>query len=476
MAQRKTLTEKQVLLLRWIADGCRDGASDDGYYRISAAALRNRGLVKTAGRGPTWTATITEAGSEYLAKVDGPDPPVPREANVSVTEQLVNDVVSVGGVLRVPRRGWYSRDGVDYENRARMAARHGKVPNGKRLTVTAINRELEIRLVDAPGRRYDRAELAPVVVPERVGRYHPSARHFRERSERHEISREQLARATRIIHAIATEAERRGWSVQGSSESKNGYGRESWTGTKDGHLVITAQEHVFRLRLQEKGVHTRGAWEEEVRLYRNVSRGSVFYRDREYPSGPHDARATGLLVLELNPGSLHGGRQSRFADRQSWTLEERLPHLFREIEERILEAQYRAEDRRIEAEKAAEVARREAEERQRRWRVLMERAAERLLQDHRAAQLREQARRWQEADQIRRYCDAAEARYEDRPETIEWLAWARAHADAQDPLTHPPRTPELSEVALEELEPYFPHGWSAHGPDQGRPRSPYQGW
>lgn len=476
MAQRKTLTAKQVLLLRWIAGGCPEGANADDYYRISAAALRNRGLVKTSGRGPTWSATITEAGRDYLARVDGPDPPIPREANVSVTEQLVSDVVCAGGVLRVPRRGWYSADGIDYENRARVAARHGKVPNGKLLTVTAIDRELEIRLVDAPGRSYDRGELAPVVVPERVRRYHPTARHFRERSERHEVSREQLARATRIIHVIATEAERRGWSVQGSSESKNGYGRASWTGTKDGHLVIAAREHVFTLRLQEKGVHTRGAWEEEVRLYRDISRDSVFYRDREFPSGPHDAGATGLLVLELNPGSIHGGRQSRFADRQSWTLEERLPYLFREIEERILEAQYAAEDRRLAAERAAEIARREAEERTCRWRALMDRAAEHLLQAHRAAQLREQTRAWHEAVRIRRYCDAAEAKYGDQAETIEWLMWARAHADSQDPLEHPPATPGLSEVTLEEMQAYLPDGWSAHGPDHGPRRSAYEGW
>lgn len=408
MAQRRTLTEKQVLLLRWIANGCPDGAVTDDYYRISAPALRNRGLIKTTGRGPSWSARITRAGRGYLALVDGPNPPIPREANVSVTEQLVNDVLSAGGVLRVPRRGWYSSDGINYENRARMAARHGKVPNGKRLTVRAIDRELEIRLVDAPGRSYDRAELAPVVAPRRVRRYHPAARLFRERSDRHEVSRAQVARATRLLHAIATEAEKRRWSVQGSSESKNGYGRESWSGTKDGHLVITAQEHVFCLRLQEEGVHTRGSCEGEVRLYRNVSRDSVFYRDREVPSGPHDANATGQLVLKLNPGSVHGGRQSRFADRQSWTLEERLPHLFREIEERILEAQHRAEDRCIEAEKAAEIARREAEERKRRWVVLMDRAAERLVHDHRAAQLRKQACAWYEADQIRGYCDAAE--------------------------------------------------------------------
>jgi hypothetical protein len=477
MAQRKTLTEKQVRLLRWIADGCREDTAGDDYYRISAAALRNRGLVKTSGRGPTWTATTTDAGREYLAKVDGPDPPIPREVNVSVTEQLVNDVVAAGGVLRVPRRGWYSADGVNYEHRARLAARHGKVPEGKRLTVTAIERELEIALVDAPGRSYGRPELAPVPVPERIGRYHAAAREFRERSERHEVSRGQLPRATRIIHAIAVEADRRGWSARGASESKDGYGRDSWTGTKDGHLVIVVNDEVFILRLQEPAVRTRGPWEREVHHYRNVRRDSFFYRDRELPSGPYDARSSGQLVLELNPGArLHGGRQSRFVDRQSWTLEERLPHLFREIEERIIAAEHEAEDRRIAAQKAAEVAEREAEERRRRWRLLMDRAAERLLEDHRAAQLRQEASAWHEADRIRRYCDAAESAHGNCADTAEWLGWARAYAEALDPLTQPPRIPELAEVSLEELQPYFPSGWSAHDPDEGRARRPHERW
>jgi hypothetical protein len=476
MAQRKTLTDKQVQLLRWIGGGCPQGIMEGDSYRISAAALRNRGLVRTSGRGPTWGAKITSAGRASLTAVDGPNPPIAREANASVTEQLVRDVIAAGGVLRVPRRGWYSRDGVDYGNRVRLATRHGKVPDGKRLTVAAVELELEIRLVDAPGRSYKRAELVQVSVPERVARYHSAARQFRKCSERHEVSREQLQRATRIIDAIAKEAERRGWSVQGSSESTNGYGRDSWTGAKDGHLLVVAGEHGFCLRLQEKGVRTRGPWEEEVRRYRNVSRDWSFYRDRELPSGPHDAGATGQLVIELNPrGGSYGGRQSRFSDRQSWTLEERLPQLFREIEDRILEAEHEAEDRRVAAERAAETAQREAEERRRTWLRLMDRAAERLLEDQHAGELRRQAEAWHEAERIRRYCDAAEAAHGDLAETARWLAWARNFAQRLDPLAGPPGAPEILEVTLDELQPYFPTGWSALGPEQGRRRSPYDG-
>jgi hypothetical protein len=85
MAQRSTLTERQVSILRWIADGCPPGVTEGDFHRISAAALRNRGLVTITGRGATWAAKATTAGRDYLARVDGPDPPIPRQANVSVT-------------------------------------------------------------------------------------------------------------------------------------------------------------------------------------------------------------------------------------------------------------------------------------------------------------------------------------------------------------------------------------------------------
>jgi hypothetical protein len=42
VAQRKTLTENQVAVLRWIADGCPEGVmpDDDYHHRIGAGLLR----------------------------------------------------------------------------------------------------------------------------------------------------------------------------------------------------------------------------------------------------------------------------------------------------------------------------------------------------------------------------------------------------------------------------------------------------
>jgi hypothetical protein len=471
VAQRKALTEKQVAVLRWIADGCDAGVvGDELSARISAGALRNRGLVTTSGRGATWVARITQSGREYLDQVDGPTPPVARQANVSVTQKLVDDVIAAGGVLLVPRKNWQRPESIDYEKRARLAEQYGKVPPGTRLTVSVISRdELQIELVDAPGHLGGRAELIPIVVPEKVGRYHAAARQFRDRTERHEVSRALLPRVTRIVHAIAVEAERRNWSARASSESKNGYGRTDWTGTKDGHVQITAEQHEFWLRIQEEGVQTRGVWDEEVHRYRNVSSDWAFYRDRELPRGPYDASATGRLKVELHGGGrwAYSGRQSRWADRQSWTLEERLPHLFREIEERIVEADHAAEQARIAAEKAEEAAKQAAEERERTWHVLMHQAEERLVETHRGTQLRGEADAWHLADTLRRYCDAIEATYGDHPDTAEWLTWARAHVLTLDPLTEAPTMPEPPEVSPDALQPHLPDGWSARGPEYG---------
>ena len=148
MAQRNTLNEVQIAVLRWISEGCPDNGVDGVSARISAGALRNRGLVRTTGRGPTWRASITADGKDYLQQVDGPNPPAPRQPNVSATRQLVDDVIAAGGSLRVPRKHWNERGGVDYVRRARLAKTYGKVPRGSRLIVKiASAEELLIELV-----------------------------------------------------------------------------------------------------------------------------------------------------------------------------------------------------------------------------------------------------------------------------------------------------------------------------------------
>jgi hypothetical protein len=113
-ARRNALTEEQVALLRWIDDGCPTDVMKDEFHRISAATLRNRELVKTSGRGADPERKEDGRRPRVHGGTRKPKPPIARQANGSVTEQLVRDVVAAGGSLCVPRRGWNRHDGVDY--------------------------------------------------------------------------------------------------------------------------------------------------------------------------------------------------------------------------------------------------------------------------------------------------------------------------------------------------------------------------
>ncbi len=466
MAQRKTLTEAQVGVLRWIDDGCPDGVMQDSFHRISAAALARRDLVEISGRRETWAAKTTEAGRAYLESVDGAEPPIPRQSNTSVTHQLVDDVINAGGSLRVPQRRWGGK-GVDYENRALIAERHRKVPPGNRLSVKAISdEELEIELVEAPG--VGEAEVVAIEVPERVKRYHPAARRFRDAKGQHEISKAQLPRALRILHAIASEAERREWSIEATDPSEEGRGAA---------LGIDLEGQLFTLAFMEKGVGNRAEWEAEVARYRhNVREWPRF--SGESPPRSYDLDATGELTIGLTSERSwrFRARQSHWSDRSSWTLEERLPHLFVEIQERAVEgARLDEEERRLAEEEAAR-EKRERQEREERWNELMGEAQRGLIESHRATWLHSRLEAWDEAERIRRYCQAMETTAGESEETATWVAWALGYAEKIDPIGVPTSLPEDPVMTHEAVQEHLPDGWSTYGAEhRWRPR-PRRAW
>jgi hypothetical protein len=456
MAQRKTLNEVQVAVLRWISDGRPNGVvADVVSARISAAALRSRGFVTTSGHGPGWRAAITAAGSEYLVQLDGADPPLARQPNVSVTQQLVNDVIAAGGSLRVPRKRW-GENGVDYADRARLAESYGKVPAGRTLRVTqASGDELVIELVGVGGEidgSEQTVELAAVPVPARLTNYHRVAREFRDRTNLQEVSRKALPRVLRIVHALATEAERRGYQVACVNAREDGY---EWKPAKDGQLAFTIDGHSLKVRIWEKGAGQRGPYEQQMKRWK---------QDREQPPRfmhfvdrpkPYDSGATGELNVEALGSSY--GRQASWGDRTRWKLEDKLPNLLRELEIEAVEA----EERRLAHE-------REQAERQRQWEAAMERAKRRVVEEHRLEVLRSRVRAWQEADAVRAYCDAVETQHGAGAvaadlDAAEWLALAREHADRAQQL---PRMPVDPEITHERLKPFLGR-WSPYGP---------QGW
>lgn len=372
----------------------------------------------------------------------------------------MDDVVAAGGTLRLPRKRWNDKDAVDYERRARLAESYGKVPRGSHLVIKTVSAdELLIELVadtldsghasEVPAP----LELPPVQVPVRPSKYHRVAREFRDRTSLHEVSRRALPRVLRIVHALATDGERRGHEVACLRVQEDSYGRTGWKPARDGQLVFTVNGHQVKVRIWEKGVGQRGPYEQQMQRWK---------QDREQPlrlmqfvdrPKPYDGGATGELNIEALGGSY--GRQSSWGDRNRWKLEDRLPNLLRELE---LQA-HEAEERRLAQE-------REQAERRRQWEEAMETAQGRLVANHRLGVLRERVSAWHEADAIRAYCAAVEARHGadaiagDR-EVAEWLVLAREHADDLQQL---PRMPEDPEITNEALKPYLGR-WSPYGPN-----------
>jgi hypothetical protein len=443
----------------------------DGYaHRVSAAALRTRDLVRISGRGAAWRAELTDRGRELLEQLEqneaatsgsgdgGSTRRAPRRrartdpeaapAQLSKTEQLVADVLSAGGRLVLPDDT--GTGGVNWRQRAYAAQRFGKVPAGKRLSVSWTSAGFEIELLDGETGNELGAEAVPV--PDRLGKYHPVANEFRNRTDLHEVSRTALPRVLRIVHALSKEAERRGYSASLTSLRSNSYGDPEWKPSHDGQLVFTINGHPLKVRIWEKGAGLRGPYERARKRWQED-------REKPFPQTlflqrpkPYDSGATGELNIEVLGWSR--GRQTRWGDRQRWSLEDRLPQLMRELETQAVET----EERRLAKE-------REEAERQHQWAKAMERAKHRLVDAHRLQVLRESVRAWSEADAIRAYCDAVESRYgievvAAEPDTARWLALARAYADQIQEL---PRTPVDPEPTAEALEPYL-DGWSPYGP------------
>jgi hypothetical protein len=70
------INDRQRAVLDWIADGCPDCAYEGEGHKVSAAALRARGLIKDPRTGPSWNAELTDRGRAFL---DGS--PTPRPAS-----------------------------------------------------------------------------------------------------------------------------------------------------------------------------------------------------------------------------------------------------------------------------------------------------------------------------------------------------------------------------------------------------------
>jgi hypothetical protein len=252
-----------------VAAGCPEGRYEGYAHRVSAAALKTRGLVTISGRGPSWKAALTARGAAVAelpdnaaaekpvaapaakeVKAASPTPKPPGKA-----EQLIAELIAAGGVMRVPY--WREQGQPDYRARVSAAQRFNKVPPGKELVLErARGGQLEIRLEQA---RSAEAESISVDVPGRLTRPHPVAARYRDQHGQHQVSRSLLARSVRIIHALVVAAESRGHQVANVGQPRERSPRDAGKQTV-AHIVITVANYGYSLGIQEEKVLLRGVW------------------------------------------------------------------------------------------------------------------------------------------------------------------------------------------------------------------------
>lgn len=360
------LNLRQIAILDWIKDGCPDGVyeADDTSHRISARGLANKGLVKISGRGPAWTAVVTPRGSVWpaatqedvrvrsrekkvaaieeqaaakrianggsTAKVASdrrarpkpPSDPTRAEHRQLLVNQLTQQLIDTGEPVVLEHDEW------DYEEERWMESAATRSPNrpyGQVLTV--INnggwksRQHTFKFVKYLPDFLDRVEVA---VPERVSRYHLPVRKFMEDKQGQWVSSPLVPRAARILNAIVTELERRGYKD---------------FAYKKGSISFPTPYGAYGFHIREQGKWGDYLMYEECK--RLESRGVPswqFSRNRRY---------TGFDTLALRTGTPERGYDNEvFNDGKIQRVENRLTDAFFQFELWLLQ---NAE--RIEAEK-----------------------------------------------------------------------------------------------------------------------------
>ena len=436
----KPLTQVQTEVLQWVADGCPDGVFSGYAHRVSARALAGMSLLTVTGRGATWRATLTDDGAKRLARVAEAAAPSPAAAEA---DRLLRMLIDAGAAVEaeVPRR-----DG----NEVMRAAMDSPIrPKGTQLRLYAAN-WLE-DFTSAALVRYvpDEVEEQPVAVPERVAKLHPVAAAFKQSKEN--VSAEHLPRAARIVHAVAVEAERRGYAVTLPSAHKK---ESRYVGRAETHTGAVAIEtgEVFACLTVRELPPNKGAARPYSEAWDPSKQEYVLRKNKAF-------EPTGVIEIEITVG-VHGPQQTRFRDGKRRSLDEQLPSLLRQIE-----IQHREDEAARNAQERQKRLRRE------RWEAAMAQARLDIQEHHRATILDDQVQRWQRARAYEDYIHALAARTAELHDPAQragaeaWIEWATRYVHSVDPANDTIGMPQPVKHTDADLAPFL-HGWNPYGPER----------
>lgn len=472
MALDAPLNTRQLDVLRWISDGCPDGRWTTFTFKTTANALASRRLATVSKRGGIWSAAVLPAGEYYLANgsyppghfakrrrsqlVDldspvrppavakqpvtplafntvavRPKKPVPADG-LTPTRKLLKDIVDAGGMLELDT----TDDKTSYRSLVSIINRRGMAPDGQEVIMARGKsyHHLVFRLSSVSDWQTD--PPSQVVAAERIGRWHPAVASLRDEKRLDAIEKELRGRAFRLLHALAREADARGYAVRATRQNYRGYGHKN---TKlSGDLIFTVGDI-------ECSVHI---WQPQDRIDHTPTREELERQKLYSWSRPpkYDFVPANRLKIAIDT-------TSRFSSKESWTetktlsLQSRLPDVMMTFERwAVIDAEGKEAERRAEIERQARQAREEAL------------AREAYVQHALGERLKADLDNWELAGRLRLYVAEMANKVEliddpdDRAAASDWLAWCREYAAKCDPIARPIRRPKVKEPGYTEIQ------------------------
>ncbi|RKQ94580.1 hypothetical protein U746_0327 [Mycolicibacterium mucogenicum 261Sha1.1M5] len=482
----RPVNDRQLEVLRWIADGCPTGKwpEDDNVHKISAAALKSRGLATVTGHGPTWTASITNAGAHYLEHGSYPpsdEPPVAvaaaRRSRRTTSPKLdlsegASDTLAEAEALikQLQEQGPLTVADPEESVRARYrrllhACRvHHLVPDGQELRFTGRSSG-DIVIMLSTGSPTDITNWDRIRTTARTVTTNLEA--LRSALETTTVlnSVSETLRPRAIELALALAEELRAHELR---------------------LGVNVKLKTPKLFIQ---VDTRRRSFELTELLEDVPHVPTDAERREIRRSPwkqipkFDSVPSGRLHLKIERDGSHKvnlGRQSYSYERNSdsWSDEKKKPleNRFREIARAIkkgvvddADAAAREKQRRAEAHEAHE---REKAAERRAWEEVRERARAKALLVQREVIFARAFESWRGAQELRDFARQLEAEASakgllaDRPRLREWLEWARSRADDIGPIVNLEHLDDDvfdAEPSAKDLRPHM-EGWDPSAP------------
>jgi hypothetical protein len=229
---------------------------------------------------------------------------------------LIAELIAAGGRIVVQRE--YRAGGPNWPARIASAARSKQLPADKYIAYGWCQGGIEIVLKDIPAWRTE--ALAPIAVSERLTNPLPAVTSVRDGNRPLPLTKAALPRALRLLQALFTECERRGYKVKLIPDGRPQY--------KQGRLQLTDQ---FTVQPPEVTVGVAVSQQNDrVEHVPTAAELAQSAKNSWVKIPRYDYVPSTRLSIRLTGGQVH--RQMEWSDSKDAALDDVLPQMVQEME------------------------------------------------------------------------------------------------------------------------------------------------